>query len=291
MPYKKKAPARKKKFIGGAMSAIKRAKKKGGLGNLISPAARKKSAVRAAARKATQAKNMAGLSADQRNLLGQAQSHAYKQGKGTKAINDYTKKYGVTKSATATGKKVAAKRTAARKAAMAKRLISGQANPLAGKKATGRIFSTMTGSRKAKELARKRGTGGTAISRAAREALKKKQMAAMRGRSGTRIKPRTGGVLSRAKRVIAGRSGTAAQRRARALAARKRALAARRPSRMAAARKRAAASKRRRSPMSRAISSTRRRVATRSRRPSGRGTATRRRSGLLNRIRRVTRRR
>jgi hypothetical protein len=230
MPYKKKAPARQKKFIGGALSAVagrkKRKPQKGKLANLVSPAMRKKAAATMKARKATQAKNMAGLSADQRNLLGQAQAHAFKSGKGTKAIAEMTKKYGMTKAGVAAGKAAGVK---ARMAAEAKKLIGGKANPLKGKKPTGRIFSTVTGSRKAKELARKRRTGGVAMSRAAREAMKKRQMERMRGRSGTRIKPPAGrGRVSRP--AVMPRKGTAAynQMMARRRAAARRAAAARR---------------------------------------------------------------
>jgi len=226
MPYKKKAPARQKKFIGGALSAVagrKRRKPQGGkLANLVSPAMKKKASATMKARKASQAKNMSGLSAAQRNLLGQAQAHAFKSGKGTKEIAEMTKKYGMTKAGTAAGKAAGAK---ARKAAMAKKLIGGT---FKGKKPTGRIFSTVTGARKAKELAGKRRTGGLAMTRAAREALKKKQIERMRGRSGTRIKPPAG--RGRARPAVMPKKGTAAynQMMARRRAAARRAAAARR---------------------------------------------------------------
>jgi len=68
-------------------------------GIAMSKTARQTLAQRAAAKRRSQSKARAGLGRDQKRLLSEAQKFAIKRGKGTKAINNYTKKYGLTKAA------------------------------------------------------------------------------------------------------------------------------------------------------------------------------------------------
>jgi hypothetical protein len=267
MPYKKKAPARKKKFVGGAIAG----------------------AMGVAKRK----RKTSGLSDAQKRLLGSVQREAKKKGAGaiTNKMVELTRKHG-DHSGTGTKPKAPATKQRGRggrgllgnlKNAIKRSGGLGKINRRRPGGKMPRIMSTVTGSRKAKELARKRRTGGIAMSPAARAAMKKKQMEAMKRRGGRRVKRRTtGGPFSRLRRAAVGsaRRRPAGTRAAmlRAAAARRRAAAARRRpstlSRAAAARRRAAAA--------------RRRVATRSRRvgrPATRRPVARGRRGLGRAVR------
>ena len=106
-PAKRKAPAKRPnlgriKVPAGTKAPLSRGTKgpaKRGSGIAMSKTARQTLAQRAAAKRRSQSKARAGLGRDQKRLLSAAQKFAIKRGKGTKAINNYTKKYGLTKAA------------------------------------------------------------------------------------------------------------------------------------------------------------------------------------------------
>ena len=275
MPYKKKAPARQKKFIGGALSAIKGRKKPSRRGGLAAQAARV-----AKRRKAPSAKQRGGIamSKEARANLMRMQREAFKTGRGSKKLSELTKKHGMLI------KRGEAQKLMQSQRGSTKRGPSGGLLGMLGKvnqRRTGgkmpRIMSTVTGSRKAKELARKRKTGGIAMSPAARAAMKKRQMERMRGRSGTRVKPPVGRGRARRPAVMPKRGTTAYNQ----MMARRRAAA-----------RRAAAARKRRGPTSRGrLTAAMKRARMLAARRRGRPTSPRRGRPTTPRTRRIPTRR
>lgn len=309
MPYKKKAPAKKrtKKAVGGALSAAQKrllgqaqagAVKKGAgaitkqivnytrkhgdqrkaaaapakrpnLGRIKVPAgtkaplsrgtkgpakrsgiamsktARQTLAQRAAAKRSSQSKARAGLGRAQKELLSQAQKFAIKRGKGTKAINNYTKKYGLTK--------------AAKQAAMNKlrKRVGLKPRTTTGRPTTGSLKQRITS--RSGTAAQRRARALAARRRAAMAARRKRPSRGRPVYTTMPVKRRRPAVGSGGSRMTPAQKRRAAMRRAPSrrrgplsraqnLAARRRAAVRRRA--MAGARRRAAPSSRRGRPTS-----------------------------------------